>query len=60
MSSNRKQGKCTRCKVVFRWEGKPLLRDACCPICEVPLSQTSYLSRLPGYDRRPLDRPVAA
>lgn len=35
------QGRCRPCKKAFRWNGRPLLRDALCPSCKEPLSRTS-------------------
>lgn len=48
------QGKCFRCKVAFRWKGKPLLREALCPRCKEPLSKTSrHLKSLPWVEEHP-------
>ena len=35
------QGKCTGCRIAYRWDGKPLLREAACPTCERPLEATT-------------------
>lgn len=37
------QGKCTRCKIGFRWDGKPRLYKAFCPYCQKRLARTTYL-----------------
>lgn len=41
------KGKCVSCKVIYEWEGKPLLRDSGCPRCASPLRATSKQSHLP-------------
>lgn len=37
------QGKCIQCKVVYWWDGAPLLRNAYCPTHRRPLQRTSHL-----------------
>lgn len=34
-------GRCRPCDVIFKWEGRPLLRDALCPNCKRPLDRTA-------------------
>lgn len=50
-------GKCTRCKVVFRWRGAPLLRDAWCPRdpSHGPLARTAarLVTSMPVVDEHP-------
>jgi hypothetical protein len=39
-------GRCKPCAVAFKWpQGKPKLRNALCPYCNQPLSQTTMLLR---------------
>lgn len=43
-----RQGKCSGCKIIFRWPSKNgLLRRAICPDCGRPLSRTSHLKQWP-------------
>ncbi len=56
MRGEPRQGKCVNCKVGFRWNGAPLVRDAHCPSCGNPLKRTSYLLQ---YQWR-LERPLGA
>lgn len=35
-------GKCQECRLVYHWDGKPLLRDAYCIHCRKPLRQTTW------------------
>ena len=37
------KGRCEYCKVVWEWDGKPLLLDARCPHCSGGLNQTTHL-----------------
>jgi hypothetical protein len=34
-------GKCEKCRVVWKWSGRPLLREAHCPTCKTPLVRTA-------------------
>jgi predicted nucleic acid-binding Zn-ribbon protein len=34
-------GRCTKCKVIFRWHGRPLLKHAGCPRCGLALDRTA-------------------
>lgn len=43
------QGKCIDCQVRWVWRGKPLVRDAICPVCTSPLDRTSGYVRLPVH-----------
>ena len=47
------QGKCEECRVVFGWDGKPLMRDACCPRCGSPLRRTTTEKRWRRISRKP-------
>lgn len=41
-----KSGKCVACRIVWRWDGAPLLRDARCPVHRTkPLARTTHLLR---------------
>ncbi len=47
------QGKCTRCKRIYEWKGKPLLSDAYCQECGRHLVATSHLNRWPRKQCKP-------
>lgn len=51
-------GKCTTCDVVFRWTGKPLLRQAVCPRDRTHglLARTAarLVKHMPVVDEHPL------
>lgn len=36
-------GKCAGCEIVWKWEGRLLLREAKCPRCKVPLARTAAI-----------------
>jgi rRNA maturation endonuclease Nob1 len=36
-------GRCRACKVRYTWPGQPLLRNAYCPVCGMPLFLTTHL-----------------
>jgi predicted amidophosphoribosyltransferase len=51
-------GRCWRCKVIFQWAGRPLLKNALCPRCKKPLDRTavSLVSHTPILeDEHPLE-----
>jgi len=58
--TNQKQGKCTSCKLAFVWKNKPLVRNALCPYCQMPLSQTTWsvVRRLKHGRKKPLQNNI--
>ena len=51
-----RQGKCTRCRLAFRWPAKWLpLWKAHCPKCGERLQATSHLLTWPWNNEVPLD-----
>lgn len=40
-----KLGKCENCRVVWQWKGKPLHRDAHCPVCHAKVCLTTWRIR---------------
>ncbi len=59
MKGEPRQGKCVNCKVGFRWNGKPLVRDAACPTCGTALKRTTYLLQWLWRNERPSGAPGA-
>jgi hypothetical protein len=54
------KGKCTKCRVVWIWEGPPLLRLAKCQDCLTPLQKTSHLSHLRRVQGKPRTAQILA
>ena len=48
-------GKCHPCRIVFEWEGKPLVRNASCTRCGSPLRRTTTEKSWPRVRRTPND-----
>lgn len=53
-----KFGRCAPCKTIFEWRGRPLVRDALCPRCKVPLDRTAanLVKRIPIVDEHPFEK----
>lgn len=51
---NETRGKCPSCRKVYRWSGKPLLRDARCPVHGTRLKRASHLLEWPLGEFRPV------
>lgn len=50
-------GKCPSCRILYEWEGRPLLRDALCPACGSALRRTTMrLTRYSRSTRTPRER----
>ncbi len=50
-----RRGRCTACKLVFVWDGPPLLRDARCPRCGMDLRTSLTMSAGQKLMERPTD-----
>lgn len=57
MSDEPTLGACRACRAVYEWKGKPLLREAFCPVHPTQkLLRTTYHNR---WARKPLEMAVA-
>ena len=49
-------GRCFRCHIAYRWQGRPQLYDARCPRCEGRLYPTTrYLKSVPWEETKPTE-----
>lgn len=52
------QGKCSKCNLLYAWDGSPQLAAAVCYKCGGSLERTTYLSKLPHAIRPALRKKV--
>ncbi len=52
-----KHGRCAKCRVIWRWTGRPLVRDALCHVCREPLARTAarLVRNIPIRHGQPLE-----
>lgn len=59
MAGPSRKARCRSCRLVFLWQGLPMVRDSFCTRCGVVLHPTSHLCRDPKAEERPLDQHAA-